>query len=125
MQKITITIPDNLSPLEELAAIGQQLGKKYLPTSKKILGSGYEIQHLETQIIINRKPIEKPITSRSCPVCETIFEQSIGKVTWSNYGGSVTKHFYCSETCRNTVLEIVGSGRMTIKRDQLTYFAKR
>lgn len=41
MEKIIITIPDNLSPQEELLIIAKNLNKKLLPSAKnnKILGN--------------------------------------------------------------------------------------
>ena len=55
MEKINITIPDNLDANDELLIIAKQLGKKLLPPNKKLLGSGYEIKHLNTQINIKRE----------------------------------------------------------------------
>jgi len=119
MEKITITIPDNLTPNEELLAISKELGKKLLPSNQKLLGSGYELKDLQTQITIVREQVEKPIVTRNCPVCQTIFEQKIGRPLWTNYGGSQKKHYYCKDECRETVLHIVGSGRASIKKSDL------
>ena len=119
MEKINITIPDNLDVNGELLAIAKQLGKKLLPVKKKLLGSCYEIKHLETQININREPVEKAIVTRECSVCLTIFEQKIGKKLWINYGGIQKQRHYCSDSCRETVLQLVGSGRASINKREL------
>lgn len=119
MQKINITIPDNLNPNDELLVIVKQLGKAFLPTNKKLLGSGYEVKNLETQINIKREPIEKPIVTRECPVCLTVFEQKIGKKLWINYFGNYKQKHYCSSECRETVFQLVGIGRASIKRREL------
>ena len=119
MQKINITIPDNLDANGELLAIVKQLGKAFLPTNKKLLGSGYEIKNLETQINIKREPIEKPIVTRECSVCLTVFEQKIGKKLWINYGGNYKQKHYCSSECRETVLQLIGSSRASIKKREL------
>lgn len=119
MQKINITIPDNLDANGELLAIVKQLGKEFLPTNKKLLGRGYEIKNLETQINIKREPIEKPIVTRECSVCLTVFEQKIGKKLWINYGGNYKQKHYCSSECRETVLQLIGSSRASIKKREL------
>ena len=120
MEKINITIPDNLTPQEELMAIAKQLGRKLLPTdNKKLLGTGYEIKHLETQITIKREQVEKPIVTRNCPICQTIFEQKIGKRLWTNYGGVQKQHHYCKSECREMVLQVAGTGRAAIKKSEL------
>lgn len=120
MEKIKIVIPDNLTPDQELMAIAKQLGKKLLPKSgTKLIGSGYEIKHLDTQINISREPVEKAITTRECVVCKTVFEQSKGKKLWTNYGGLQRKHYYCSDDCRNVVFSIAGSGRAAISPNKL------
>lgn len=119
MEKINITIPDNLDANGEFLAIAKQFGEKLLPTNKKLLGSGYEIKHLETQINIKREAVEKPIITRECSVCSTVFEQKIGKKLWINYGGNQKQRHYCSNECRETVLQLVGSGRASIKKREL------
>lgn len=116
MDKIIITIPDNLDANSELLAIAKQLGRKLLPTNNKLLGSGYDVKHLETQIIIKREAIEKPIVTRECSVCSTIFEQKISKKLWVNYGGKRKQRHYCSDDCREVVLQLVGSGRASVKK---------
>jgi hypothetical protein len=116
MIRINITIPDNLSPTEELLAIAKQLGKKMLPTGQKELGTGYVIKHSETQIVIKREAVEKPIVTRECRICKSIVEQSIAKVLYTNYGGNKKKHYYCSEDCRDVVMNITGQGRASTKR---------
>ena len=121
MEKITITIPDNLTPEEEFIEVSKQLTKKLIPTKvdKKLLGKGYEIKHLETQIIIKREPVEAVIISRECSVCNTIFEEKAGIKLWTNYGGKKRKLHYCSEECRNIVLDFSGPGRAAIKKSDL------
>ena len=120
MEKIIITIPDNLTPQQEALAISEQLGKKYLPSSSlKLIGSGYEVKHLETQIVIRREAVEKPVVTCECSVCSTVFEKSLGKDLWVNYGGIDKKRKYCSDICRNTVIAICGDGRASIKRKEL------
>ena len=90
-----------------------------MPTNKKLLGRGYEIKNLETQINIKREPIEKPIVTRECSVCLTVFEQKIGKKLWINYGGNYKQKHYCSSECRETVLQLIGSSRASIKKREL------
>jgi hypothetical protein len=120
MEKINITIPDNLTPQEELFAIAKQLGKKMLPAGKtNLLGSGYEIQDLQTQITIIRKAVDKPIVTIDCSVCRTVFEKSIGKILYVNYGGKNRQRHFCSEECCQAVIDIVGEGRASMKRNGL------
>lgn len=119
MEKIKITIPDNLNEQEELIAIAKYLGKKLLPAGKKAIGTGYELKHHETQITIKREPVEKPIVTRECSVCNSIFEDVLSKDLHINYGGKKKVRKYCSNECRDQVLEAVGHGRASIKRNQL------
>ena len=124
MEKIHITIPDNLDTNGELLAIVEELGKNLLPSGTKLLnsglGSGYEIKHLETQIIIKRESVEKPIAVRECSICSTLFDQKVGKKLWINYGGNQKQRHYCSNDCREVVLELVGNGRASINKSKLT-----
>jgi hypothetical protein len=119
MQKITVTIPDNLTPQEELKAIAEHLGKKLLPSNKKLLGSGYEIKDLQTQINIVRQPVEKPIVTHDCPMCNTVVERKLAKVLYTNYGGKTQKHFHCSDECRNAMINLVGEGRCSLHKHTL------
>lgn len=120
MKKIKITIPDNLSAAEETIAIAKQLQTKFLlGNNVKKLGSGYEIKDLQTEIIVTRVPVEKPIKTLDCGVCSTTFETSLGKPLYINYGGNVRKNLYCCEECRNTVLNLCGEGRASIKKGGL------
>lgn len=123
METIKITIPDNLSHEEELFAIAKELGKKLLPgNTRKLLGAGYTIKHIETNITIIREPVEKVIATQSCNLCSTIFELSLGKKLYTNYGGRVKKLFYCSDNCRDNVINWCGDGRAALTRNKLKSF---
>lgn len=119
MEKINITIPDNLTPQEELLAIAAQLGKKMLPGGKAMLGSGYQIQDLQTQITITREAVEKPLVTIECSVCKTIFEKSLGVPMYVNYGGDARKRLFCSKECCGEVINICGEGRAAMKKKDL------
>lgn len=126
MEIIKITIPDNLTPDQELLAIAQQLGKKMLPSkNQNLLGAGYELKHLQTAIVINRVTTEKIIVTRVCPICDTIFDHSIGKRLWTNYGGVKKQHHYCSDDCRDVMESIVGDGRSSRSKNKLQPLFKR
>ncbi len=122
MEKINITIPDNLTYEQEVFAIAQQLGKKMLPPKNKLLGSGYTIKHLETQIIIKREEVEKPIVTKECGACGDIFEVKTGKSLWTNYGGTQKKRHYCTDECRDIVMAISGPHRAAIKKSHLKIY---
>lgn len=119
MKEINITIPDNLEPKEEVLAIAQKLDKKILPLNQKRIGESFDVKHLQTVIIVNRKPIEKPIILKECSVCSSLFEKKNGKGLWVNYGGTQKRKHYCSEGCRDTILKLVGTGRAAIKKQDL------
>lgn len=120
MEKIKIEIPDNLSPEDEAILLAKILEKKLLPSSNnKKIGSGYEMKKLETQIIIKRVSIEKPVITRECKVCDNIFAQNAGRVLWVNYGGKRQKKYYCSDDCLDFVLNIVGSHRAALRKLKL------
>lgn len=121
MEKIIITIPDNLSKDQELLAIGNELHKQILTsgTKFKMLGDSVSIKHSETQITIKREPVEKPITTQVCSACDTIFEPSLGYKLWVNYGAKPRQVTYCSEDCRGAVMDFCGKGRAAIKKSEL------
>lgn len=125
MKKINITIPDNLSAAEEAIAIAQQLRTKLLPDNGfKKIGSGYQIQDLQTEITVTRVSVEKLIKTLDCGVCNTTFETSIGKALYINYGGNARKNLYCSEECRDVVHNLCGEGRASIKKGDLKPVAR-
>jgi len=120
MKKIEIKIPDNLTPQEEIWAIAKKLNKKMLsqgPTT--LLGSGYEIKDIQTQITITREATEKPIKTIACTVCKTIFEDKLGSPVYTNYGGNVKKLLYCSKECCQAVIDVLGEGRVSLTRGKL------
>ncbi len=122
MEKIKIVIPDNLSKDQELLLIAKELSKKYLPgKNQKLIGSGYELKHLQTQIIIERQPTETAIVTKEC-FCGTIFELKYGFKLYSNYGGRRKKLLYCSDTCRQHVMDVSGEGRTALSINKLKSF---
>lgn len=119
MEKIKIVIPDNLSKDQELLLIAKELSKKYLPgKNQQLLGSGYELKHLETQIIIERQPTETALVTKEC-FCGTIFELKCGFKLYTNYGGTTKEKMYCSTTCRDQVISIAGIDRVSLTRNKL------
>jgi hypothetical protein len=123
MEKVNITIPDNLTHEQEIFAIAKALGAKMLPSGKtKLLGSGYEIQNIQTQITITREAVEKPIVTIECSVCKTIFEKKIGAALYVNYGGKPRKRLFCSTECCNEVINICGEGRAALNKKDLKPF---
>jgi hypothetical protein len=117
MDEIKITIPVGLSEQEEYLTIAKELGKKLLPANNQKLLGGYTIKSLQTKIIISRELIEKPIVLLQC-YCGTVFEKSIGKILYVNYGGAKKQKRYCSDGCRNAVMELAGK-RCAIKPGRL------
>ena len=105
MEKIEISIPEGLSKQEEALMIGKMLTQKILGTKYcKQIGAGYEINHLETQIIITRNPTEEVTVTKQCNCCETIFDISIGIILYHNYGGLVKTMTICSNECKEFIL---------------------
>lgn len=113
MKKIKIQIPDNLSPEEEALEIGKQLASNRLlgNSSNLLLGSGYEVKHMTTQIEVERIPVEDTIETCKCEICKTEFEKKLGKKVYHNYGGNRNVLLYCSDTCRDTVMNFLGLDR--------------
>lgn len=120
MEKIKITIPDNMTPQQEAFEIAKQLGKKMLPQGNLAIGNGYTIQHQQTVIEINRKPVKEPVVTRTCSVCSTIFLNKLGKPVYMNYGGAVRKRLYCSGECQEAVFVICGD-RASKSRGKINY----
>lgn len=120
MEQIIITIPDGLTPAEEIIAIAKKMGKALAPPKKQIaIGDGYTIKQLETQIIIRREPTSKLLVTQVCSVCETLFEPKEGFILYVNYGGITQQRRYCCEECRQQVIDICGEGRASIKKSKL------
>lgn len=121
MNRINITIPDDLTPEQEFMAIAKALGKKMLPaTGNKQLGEGYEIKDMDTTIVITRKSIIKPIVTHTCPMCPMVFTAPAAYQMWTNYGGKKKLHYYCSAKCRQTVFDVCGPGRASFTSKKLT-----
>lgn len=120
MEQIIITIPDGLTPTEEIFAIAKKLGKALAPPKKQIaIGDGYTIKQLETQITIKREPTSKLLVTQVCSVCEVLFEPKEGFILYVNYGGITQQRRYCCEKCRTDVIELCGEGRAAIKKSKL------
>lgn len=120
MEQIIITIPDGLSPEEEIVAIAKKMGKALAPPKKQLaIGDGYTVKQLETQIIIKREPTSKLLVTQVCSVCETLFEPKEGFILYVNYGGVTNQRRYCCEECRQQVIDICGEGRASIKKSKL------
>lgn len=120
MEKINITIPDGLTPQEEIIAIAKKLGKALSPPKNlKALGTGYEVKQLETQITIKREPKSPLLVTQECSVCQTLFERKEGFILYINYGGNTRQVRYCCEECRNIVIDVCGEGRTSLKKRNL------
>ena len=119
MEKIDIVVSDNMTDAEVMKFIVKELGQKMLPKGgQKMIGSGYELQHMDTQINIKRIAVDAPVVTRECSVCSTTYEKSLAVSLWINYGGQPRRRHYCSEKCRAVVMEIAG-GRCSVKRNDL------
>ncbi len=123
MKKIKIVIPDDLTPQQEAAEIAQRLMQKALSgTEKQIdklrIGTQVDIKELTTQITIERTGA-KPIEMIKCSVCSSKYQSDLFFPLFVNYGGQKKKLKYCSQACRNTVLDICGEGRAAIKQKDL------
>jgi len=120
MEKITITIPDGLTPSEEIFAIAKKLGKALAPPKKQIaIGDGYEVKELETQITVKREPRSPLLVTQTCSVCDTLFEPKEGFILYVNYGGITKLRRYCCDECRTKVIELCGEGRASINKSKL------
>ena len=124
MEKISINIKQGLSPKQEIFAIAKELGKKYLPTNQKMIGKGYELIDLQTQITINRVSTEKVFITQDCPICQKTFLQKYGKSCFSNFGGVTKKKMLCSEGCREAFVSIAPD-RIRLKNDFTYMFHRR
>lgn len=120
MEKINITIPDGLTPSEEIIAIAKKLGKALAPPKKQLaIGDGYTVKELETQITIKREPKSPLLVTQECSVCQTLFEPKEGFILYVNYGGITKLRRYCCEECRSKVIEICGEGRTSLRKSKL------
>ena len=118
----TIRIQANLSKEKEALEIAKQILKNpvLIGGSNKNLLIGneeLEIQELNSFIKIERVPKE-PIMS-ICSYCETNFEKSIGKKIFTNYGGIIKELIYCSDKCRNVVVDMIPENRRSFTRSKL------
>jgi len=117
MEEIRIKIPIGLTETQEFIMIANQLGKRLLPANNQKLLNGYEIKEAETKITIIREHIEKPIVLYEC-FCGIQFGKRVGKILYVNYGGVKKQKRYCSEKCRQDVIDIAGK-RCSIKPNKL------
>lgn len=125
MEKIRISIPDNLTPEQEVFKIAQHLGAKMLPKgemNKIYIGNGYEIKESQTVIEIVRIPTEKVLVTHEC-FCGIVFTRSVGYKLYSNYGGKTKTLYYCSDNCRQQVIDIAGE-RVSKIKNKLKPFMK-
>ena len=107
---IEIKIKDNLTKEQEVVEIAKQLAKKKeIGTSQKLIGSNIELQHLETTIKIVRTPSEKPLETKECSCCGTIFELKYGYRSYTNYGGVKRTIKFCSKFCAETAVKLIGA----------------
>lgn len=121
MKKIRIEIKDNLSKEQEIIAIARKLANKtILLSNHKVIGSSIEVQDLETQITIIRKPSERTLITKECSVCKTIFQKSSGISLYQNIGGKVRLSKYCSKECSDIVVNFLGD-RGSYKRKDLVF----
>lgn len=119
MEKIKITIYDDLSPFQELQEINKQL-LKLLPSAKKqqkLIGDHITIKHLESQITIVREPRIRHITLLKCH-CGIEFQKNKAKRLYTNYGGIKKTLYYCSDNCRDIIAQICGN-RASINSKEL------
>lgn len=110
MKTIKIQIPDNLNEQEEVFAIAKQLSKKRIGTGKvNRIGEGVEVQHITTNIVVERVHNEPVVIMKQCSVCKTEFNQKKGVALKSNYGGTTKTIKVCSKPCANTMVSLIGS----------------
>lgn len=122
--KIRIVIPHNLSNEEELIEINKRLTQKLLASSgrrvdHKRLGNQLDIQHLKTEITIERTG-EKPIEMVICNTCGCEYQNNLFKRVFINYGGINKTIKVCSDTCQDALIDICGTGRAAKKKKDLS-----
>jgi len=124
MDKMTIKIPDNLTPENELKAIFKKISQKQLSgdgSNKDIkrIGQQYDIKHTETQITIVRESKEPIIEMVTCNACNCEYQNNTAFYYWHNYGGKPKKVAVCSEKCQTDVINLLG-GRASKKKIKMT-----
>lgn len=124
MEKVTIYIPTGLSQEEEVLLIAKEFGKKYLPSPHPLIGNGYEIEALQTTIVVNRVPVVKTQVMYSCPICNALFASSSAKICYSSFGGITRKKRLCSTECRDEFISIAPD-RITIKKPVYQFHGRK
>jgi len=119
---ITIKIPANLTKEKEAIEVAKQILKNpiLIGNNNNVLLIGnenIEIQELNSFIKIERIPIEPIMNACSC--CDTNFEKSTGKKVYVNYGGKKKELVYCSDKCRNVLLDILPLNRYSFTKTKL------
>lgn len=115
-----IKIQANLSKEKEAIEIAKQILKNPILIGKNnilIGSSNIEVQELNTFLKIERVPKEPLMSICSC--CDINFEKNLGKKLYVNYGGKTKLNHYCSDKCRNEVLNILPSNRASIDKKKL------
>jgi hypothetical protein len=123
MKKIIISIPDNLTPLQEAAAIAKKMTQKALSGSsmnkgRARIGTEIKIKDLETEIVIKRVSSEPIIEMVECPVCNGEYQNNTAKFYYTNYGGNVRKKPVCSDICVNAMCDAF-PGRISANKTAL------
>lgn len=122
METFNIKIPYGLTKPEEASMIAGALTKKLLGTNKvKEIGTGYEITHSQTKIIITREYQEELTITAKCNRCDCEYDIRMAKRIYHNYGGKSRFLDVCSENCQNEVLDFLGD-RASAKKSKLKPF---
>jgi hypothetical protein len=118
MSKIEIIIPIGLSESAEKSLIAKKLlsDKFFLVgTTKQIEGN--IVKDSQIEIIVKRESTAKSKIMMQC-YCDTLFEKSIGKILYVNYGGIKKQKRFCSDRCRQNIIDLCGD-RCSIKPSKL------
>lgn len=122
METFNIKIPYGLKKQEEALLISKVLTQKLIGTNMvKEIGTGYEITHSQTKILITREFQEELTITSTCNMCNCIYDIKMAKRIFHNYGGKTRFFDVCSEDCQCKVVDFLGN-RASIKKSKLKNF---
>ena len=124
MKKTVIEIPDDLTPIQEVAAIAKQMSQKALESYSPVfrnrlrIGSDITVKDLTTEFVIKRVSADPIIEMVKCSVCGTDYQSNAAKFYFTNYGGNNRKKPVCSDNCVE-LMAVAFPGRCAAKKSSL------
>ncbi|WP_044200628.1 hypothetical protein [Flammeovirga sp. OC4] len=119
----SITIPDNLTTIEEYKIVSEELLKAYLKEHKRITDGKSDtlIQSPEQYAFIVEKKHDRAYEVKECPCCGKSFSMKDRRSLWHNYGWAPKQIHFCSIECRHNLIVQAGEGRISFTKKNIKF----